>query len=82
MKGAVINPVRGVLTIGSQRFNAGVLEVGGNLRISFLTPTLKPPANGKAKLDGHPIIIDEVKSESPFSPHRTWTLFARREDEP
>lgn len=81
MQGDVINPVRGELMIGSLRFSVGVLNVDGALRISFPALKLKPPANGKAKLDGRSIIIDEVKSESPFRPHRTWTLIARYVEE-
>jgi hypothetical protein len=77
MQGAVVNPSRGVLSLASQRLSVGYLDVHGGLRISFPAATFKPPANGKAKLDGRDIVIDEVKSETPFAPHRTWTLIAR-----
>lgn len=77
MQGEVINPSRASLSVGSQRIMAGYLDVNGALRISFSAKTFKPPLNGKAKLDGRDIIIEEVKSESPFQAHRTWTLLAK-----
>ncbi len=80
MQGEVINPSRGQLTVGSQRLMAGFLDLSGDLRISFSAPSFKPPLNGKAKLDGRDIIIEEVKAESPFQAHRTWTLLAHFAD--
>ena len=76
MQGSVINPVRGELAVGKQRYSVGVLDLNGSLRISFLAKDFKLPANAKASLDDRPIVIDDLKMESPFTPNRTWTLIA------
>ena len=76
MQGSVINPVRGELAVGKQRYSVGVLDVNGSLRISFLAKDFKLPANAKATLDERQVVIDDLKVPAPLTPNRTWTLIA------